>query len=48
MSPPECPFATQPAAPRLGIIHLLGWMIGVGAVLAIFRATTEMENYPAS
>src|SRR5262245_43217923 len=48
MSPPECPFATKPAAPRLGIIHLLGWMVGVSAVLAIFRATTEIENYPPS
>jgi hypothetical protein len=43
---PESPFAARPASPRLGIIHLLGWMIGVGAVLAIFRVTTDTTGYP--
>jgi hypothetical protein len=43
---PESPFAVRPASPRLGIIHLLGWMLGVGAVLAIFRATTDTTGYP--
>jgi hypothetical protein len=46
MSLSDSPFATIPTAPRLGIIHFLGWMIGVGAILAIFRATTDLTDYP--
>jgi hypothetical protein len=45
MSMSDSPFSTRKIAPRLGIIHLLGWMIGVGVVLAIFRATTDLANY---
>lgn len=48
MSQPQSPFAARPAAPRLGIIHFLGWMIGVGAILAIFRATTNEADFPAN
>ena len=28
-------------APRLGIVHLLGWMAGCAVVLAIYRGTTD-------
>jgi hypothetical protein len=40
---PDVP--AKPAA-RLGIVHFLGWMIGVSAVLALYRAATAMSDRP--
>src|SRR5262245_4512151 len=39
-------FATSTTSPRLGIVHFLGWMVGVGIVLAIYRAATEWNELP--
>jgi hypothetical protein len=38
-APSNAPSSTSPGArpQKLAIIHLLGWMVGVGAVLAIYR-----------
>jgi hypothetical protein len=46
MSEPQSPFAANHRPSRLAIIHLLGWMVGVGAILATFRATTNDLDYP--
>jgi len=46
MSQTESPFATPTRQSRLAIIHLLGWMVGIGAILAVFRATTDDLDYP--
>jgi len=37
--------STKPAA-RLGIVHFLGWMIGVSAVLSLYRAATAWSDRP--
>jgi hypothetical protein len=42
--------ATSPSSPpivrpqKLAIVHFLGWMLGVGAVLAIYRAATQLTE----
>lgn len=38
---------TTPRPQKLAIVHLLGWMAGVGLVLAIYRANTDATEYPA-
>jgi hypothetical protein len=35
-------------APRLGTIHLLGWMLGCGIVLAVYRFATTGMTLPLS
>src|SRR4029453_14079367 len=49
MSEPQPPAVAKSSVPnspvqRLAIVHFLGWMIGVGAVLAIYRAATEFTE----
>jgi len=44
MPQPQSPTVAQPPAQRLAIVHFLGWMLGVGAVLAIFRAATQLTE----
>jgi hypothetical protein len=40
-SPTDVPHGT--AAPRLGIVHLLGWTLGVAVVLGIYRAGNAFQ-----
>jgi|GEM_PF-3597570 hypothetical protein len=44
MSEPQPPAVAKSPVQRLAIVHFLGWMIGVGAVLAIYRAATELTE----
>lgn len=44
MSGPTPPTVAKPPAQRLAIVHFLGWMLGVGAVLAIYRAATPLTG----
>jgi hypothetical protein len=38
---PTSPGVAKPPTQKLAIVHLLGWMAGVGVVLAIYRAATQ-------
>lgn len=44
MSEPQSPTVAKSPAQRLAIVHFLGWMLGVGAVLAIYRAATQLTE----
>lgn len=37
---------SSPKAQPLAIVHLLGWTLGVGVVLAIYRIITDDSDYP--
>jgi len=41
-TPPSSPPIVRPQ--KLAIVHFLGWMLGVGAVLAIYRAATQLTE----
>ncbi|MCU0878846.1 MAG: hypothetical protein MUF06_13770 [Pirellulaceae bacterium] len=42
MSAPDAPLANH--SPRLGIVHLLGWTLGVAIVLGVYRAANAWQS----
>jgi hypothetical protein len=46
MSATPSPPVSRERPQRLAIVHFLGWMLGVGAVLAIYRASIDETTYP--
>lgn len=42
----DAPSATTPKAQPLAIIHMLGWTLGVAAVLSVYRIITDDADHP--
>jgi hypothetical protein len=42
----DAPNTVTPKPQKLAIVHLLGWMLGVGTVLAIYRAGAAVQDLP--